>query len=68
MACGTKLHVGAGPAQLRWIFRHCYRDPQYGNAVTPSVAEILISALVEAITGEGLDRWDTAAGQWSLAA
>jgi hypothetical protein len=27
MACGTKPHVGAGPAQLRWIFRHCYRDP-----------------------------------------
>ncbi|MGV9543803.1 DNA cytosine methyltransferase [Nocardia beijingensis] len=30
---------------------------QYGNAVTPPVAEILISALVEAITGEGIDRW-----------
>jgi DNA (cytosine-5)-methyltransferase 1 len=41
---------------------------QYGNAVTPPVAEILISALVEAITGEGLDRWDATAGQWSLAA
>ncbi|BCK57390.1 DNA cytosine methyltransferase [Nocardia wallacei] len=30
---------------------------QYGNAVTPPVAEILISALVEAITGEDIDRW-----------
>jgi len=25
---------------------------QYGNAVTPPVAEVIISALVEAITGE----------------
>ncbi|MDE1674690.1 DNA cytosine methyltransferase [Nocardia gipuzkoensis] len=40
---------------------------QYGNAVTPPVAEILISALVEAITGEGLDRFNSS-GQWSLAA
>jgi DNA (cytosine-5)-methyltransferase 1 len=29
---------------------------QYGNAVTPPVAELLISALVEAVTGEELDR------------
>lgn len=28
---------------------------QYGNAVTPPVAEILVSALVEAITGEDLE-------------
>jgi len=28
---------------------------QYGNAVTPNVAEILVSALVEAITGEALE-------------
>lgn len=27
---------------------------QYGNAVTPPVAEVLISALAEAITGEVL--------------
>ncbi len=29
---------------------------QYGNAVTPPVAELIISALVEAITGEPLQR------------
>ncbi|GHC52331.1 DNA cytosine methyltransferase [Streptomyces cinnamoneus] len=29
---------------------------QYGNAVTPPVAEILVSALVEAVTGAPLDR------------
>ncbi|MEV0090207.1 DNA cytosine methyltransferase [Streptomyces sp. NPDC050738] len=32
------------------------RVRQYGNAVTPPVAEVLISALVEAITGIELDR------------
>lgn len=30
---------------------------QYGNAVTPPVAEILMCALVEAVTGEDIDRW-----------
>jgi DNA (cytosine-5)-methyltransferase 1 len=34
---------------------------QLGNAVTPPAAEILISALVEAITGEELDRYALAA-------
>lgn len=29
---------------------------QYGNAVTPNVMEVIVSALVEAITGEELDR------------
>jgi len=29
---------------------------QYGNAVTPPVAEIIVSALVEAITGEPMER------------
>jgi DNA (cytosine-5)-methyltransferase 1 len=29
---------------------------QYGNAVTPNAAEILVCALVEAITGEEIDR------------
>jgi DNA (cytosine-5)-methyltransferase 1 len=29
---------------------------QYGNAVTPPVAELLISALVEAVTGEDIER------------
>ncbi|MFJ5216972.1 DNA cytosine methyltransferase [Streptomyces sp. NPDC088354] len=29
---------------------------QYGNAVTPPVAEVLVSALVEAITGTALER------------
>jgi DNA (cytosine-5)-methyltransferase 1 len=32
------------------------RVRQYGNAVTPPVAEIIVSALVEAITGETLER------------
>ncbi|WP_184889034.1 DNA cytosine methyltransferase [Sphaerisporangium siamense] len=31
------------------------RVRQYGNAVTPPVAELLVSALVEAITGEDLE-------------
>ncbi len=30
---------------------------QYGNAVTPNAAEILVCALVEAITGEDIDRY-----------
>ncbi|WP_067859686.1 DNA cytosine methyltransferase [Mycolicibacterium wolinskyi] len=33
------------------------RVRQYGNAVTPPVAEIIVSALVEAITGETIERW-----------
>jgi DNA (cytosine-5)-methyltransferase 1 len=32
------------------------RVRQYGNAVTPNVAEVIVSALVEAITGEELPR------------
>jgi DNA (cytosine-5)-methyltransferase 1 len=35
------------------------RVRQYGNAVTPPVAEVLISALTEAITGERLPDADT---------
>ena len=31
------------------------RVRQYGNAVTPNVAEVIISALVEAVTGEDLE-------------
>lgn len=31
------------------------RVRQYGNAVTPNVAEVIVSALVEAITGEELE-------------
>jgi DNA (cytosine-5)-methyltransferase 1 len=31
------------------------RVKQYGGAVTPNVAEVIVSALVEAITGEDLD-------------
>ncbi|MBF6388172.1 DNA cytosine methyltransferase [Nocardia farcinica] len=30
---------------------------QYGNAVTPPCAEVIVSALVEAITGEEIERW-----------
>lgn len=33
------------------------RVRQYGNAVTPPVAEVIVSALVEAITGEAIERW-----------
>jgi DNA (cytosine-5)-methyltransferase 1 len=32
------------------------RVRQYGNAVTPNVAEVIVCALVEAITGEDIDR------------
>ena len=32
------------------------RVRQYGNAVTPNVAEVIVSALVEAVTGEQLPR------------
>jgi DNA (cytosine-5)-methyltransferase 1 len=32
------------------------RVRQYGNAVTPPVAELIVSALVEAVTGEDLER------------
>lgn len=32
------------------------RVRQYGNAVTPPAAEVIVSALVEAITGEDVDR------------
>lgn len=32
------------------------RVRQYGNAVTPPVAEVLVSALIETITGAPLDR------------
>ncbi|MGW4422610.1 DNA cytosine methyltransferase [Streptosporangium sp. NPDC004631] len=46
------------------------RVRQYGNAVTPPVAEVIVSALVEAITGADLERtrdaeptlWDEIAG------
>lgn len=45
------------------------RVRQYGNAVTPNAAEILLCALVEAVTGEEIDRnaADSAPGS-SLAA
>ncbi|QZH69415.1 DNA cytosine methyltransferase [Mycolicibacterium farcinogenes] len=33
------------------------RVRQYGNAVTPPVAGVIVSALVEAITGETIERW-----------
>lgn len=35
------------------------RVRQYGNAVTPNAAEILVCALVEAVTGEDIDRYAT---------
>jgi DNA (cytosine-5)-methyltransferase 1 len=33
------------------------RVRQYGNAVTPNAAEVILCALVEAITGEDIDRY-----------
>jgi DNA (cytosine-5)-methyltransferase 1 len=33
------------------------RVRQYGNAVTPNVAEVILCALVEVITGEDIDRY-----------
>jgi DNA (cytosine-5)-methyltransferase 1 len=33
------------------------RVTQYGNAVTPPIAELIASALMEAVTGEELDRY-----------
>lgn len=50
MAFGTEYVVVGNKRQ---------RVRQLGNAVTPPVAEVLISALVEAITGEEIDRWPT---------
>jgi DNA (cytosine-5)-methyltransferase 1 len=45
------------------------RVRQYGNAVTPPVAEVLISALAEAITGEPLPDADgTQPGVWGAGA
>ena len=31
---------------------------QYGNAVTPNCAEVIVCALVEAITGDGIERYE----------
>ncbi|MFD7995552.1 DNA cytosine methyltransferase [Streptomyces mexicanus] len=42
------------------------RVRQYGNAVTPNAAEVLVCALVEAITGEEIDRY--ADEQYAVAA
>ncbi|WP_037838628.1 DNA cytosine methyltransferase [Streptomyces albus] len=42
------------------------RVRQYGNAVTPPVAELLTSALAETVTGEDLDRHPDQT--WSIAA
>lgn len=35
------------------------RVRQYGNAVTPPAAEVIVSALVETITGSPIERWAT---------
>ena len=32
------------------------RVRQYGNAVTPNAAEVIVCALVEAITGQDIER------------
>ncbi|NUS82757.1 MAG: DNA cytosine methyltransferase [Streptomyces sp.] len=46
------------------------RVRQYGNAVTPNCAEVIVCALVEAITGEDIDRYtnDQPDGQFAVAA
>lgn len=47
------------------------RVRQYGNAVTPNAAEIILCALVEAITGQDIDRYaasEAAAGAFTPAA
>lgn len=44
------------------------RVRQYGNAVTPPCAEIIVSALVEAITGEEIERWPGPGNPQELAA
>ncbi|MFE7106589.1 DNA cytosine methyltransferase [Streptomyces sp. NPDC057575] len=41
---------------------------QYGNAVTPNAAEVILCALVEAITGEELDRYAEPQPQMAAAA
>ncbi|KUH38410.1 MULTISPECIES: DNA cytosine methyltransferase [Streptomyces] len=41
---------------------------QYGNAVTPNAAEVLVCALVEAITGEDIDRYAARPSGAALAA
>lgn len=41
---------------------------QYGNAVTPNCAEVIVAALVEAITGEEIDRYADSQPQTALAA
>ncbi|WP_280216690.1 DNA cytosine methyltransferase [Nocardia neocaledoniensis] len=43
------------------------RVRQYGNAVTPPCSEVIVSALIEAVTGEDIERWPTG-GQVTLAA
>jgi DNA (cytosine-5)-methyltransferase 1 len=41
---------------------------QYGNAVTPNCAEVILCALTEAISGEELDRYSTPTERPALAA
>ena len=41
---------------------------QYGNAVTPNVAEVLICALVEAINGQDIERYESALPALGVAA
>lgn len=44
------------------------RVRQYGNAVTPNCAEVIVAALVEAITGEDIDRHTDPQAEAALAA
>jgi DNA (cytosine-5)-methyltransferase 1 len=44
------------------------RVRQYGNAVTPNCAEVIVAALVEAISGEDIERHADPLPQTALAA
>ncbi len=55
------FEIGAGMAfaeDYRVLGNKRERVRQYGNAVTPPAAEVLVSALVEAVTGEPIDRYE----------
>lgn len=54
---GDFLVLGDKRAQVR----------QYGNAVTPPVAELIVSALMEAVFGEELDRFPDLDPRYALA-
>lgn len=55
------FEIGAGMAfaeDYQVLGNKRERVRQYGNAVTPPAAEVLVSALAEAVTGEPIDRYE----------